>query len=80
MPKTAKRPTARKTAKPRTRTLPAGAFTPDAGGPPDEEPGSPRAAKRESVEDPLEDFFDEEPGQDAWLIEREADDIQRDDH
>jgi len=37
-----------------------------------------RPGGRESVEDPLEDFPDDE--QDAWLLEREAEDIQRDDH
>lgn len=37
-----------------------------------------RPGERESVEDPLEDFPDDE--QDAWLLEREAEDIQRDGH
>ena len=36
-----------------------------------------RPGERESVEDPLEDFPDDE--QDAWLLEREAEDVQRDD-
>lgn len=35
-----------------------------------------RRGERESVEDPLEDFPDD--AQDAWLLEREAEDIQRD--
>ena len=39
-----------------------------------------RPGERESVEDPLDDFSDDEVAQDRWLLERQAEDIQRDDH
>ena len=39
-----------------------------------------RRVERESVEDPLDDFSDDEVAQDRWLLERQAEDIQRDDH
>jgi hypothetical protein len=39
-----------------------------------------RRAERASVENPLEDFPGEEAAQDAWLLEREAEDVQRDGH
>ena len=39
-----------------------------------------RPGERESVEDPLEDFAEDESAQDAWLLEREAEDMQRDGH
>ena len=38
----------------------------------------PRAATTEPVEVPAEDLADREVAQDAWLLEREAEDIQRD--
>lgn len=75
MPKTAKRNTVRKTAKPRPRdTMPAN------GNPPEDEPVVRHVARRDSIEDPLVDIEDDGIDQDAWLIEREAGDIQRDDH
>jgi hypothetical protein len=37
-----------------------------------------RRGERESIEDPLEDFADDECTRDAWLLERQAEDIQRD--
>jgi hypothetical protein len=39
-----------------------------------------RRGERESVEDPLDDFSDDEAAQDRWLLEREGEDMQRDDH
>jgi hypothetical protein len=62
MAKPAKRCRARKTAKVR--------------------PHAPRAAGGEPVEQPFEPFpgdgAGDEAGQDAWLLEREAEDVQRD--
>lgn len=37
-----------------------------------------QAAEREPVEVSTEDLADREVAQDAWLLEREAEDIQRD--
>lgn len=45
--------------------------------PVEQEPALLRRGERESVEGPLEDFPDDE--QDARLLEREAENIQRDD-
>ncbi len=39
-----------------------------------------RPGERESVEAPLDDFSDDDAAQDAWLLERAAEDMQRDDH
>ena len=72
MAKSAKRRRPRKAGKLRAGALPAGGDNPVAQGAALLRPGG-----RESVEDPLEDFPD--GGQDAWLLEREAEDIQRDD-
>jgi len=73
MAKPAKRRRGKRAGKARAGALPAGGDNPVAQGAALLRPG-----ERESVEDPLEDFPDDE--QDAWLLEREAEDIQRDDH
>ncbi|OFZ87840.1 MAG: hypothetical protein A2W21_14110 [Betaproteobacteria bacterium RBG_16_66_20] len=75
MAKPAKRRRVRQAVKPR-----AGA--PDASGenPPEQGRALLRPGERESVEDPLEDFAEDESAQDAWLLEREAEDMQRDGH
>jgi len=39
-----------------------------------------RPGGRESVEDPLDNFAGDETAQDAWLLDREAEDVQRDGH
>lgn len=39
----------------------------------------PPAAARESVEDPLEDWAEDDAEADRWLLEREAEDVQRGD-
>lgn len=75
MAKPAKRRRARPAGKPR-----AGA--PDAIGenPAEQGPALLRPGERESIEGPLEDFPEDESAQDAWLLEREAEDVQRDGH
>ena len=73
MAKPAKRRRPKQTGKQRAGALPAGGDNPVVQGAALLRPG-----ERESVEDPLEDFPDDE--QDAWLLDREAEDIQRDDH
>jgi len=75
MAKRAKRRRAREAAKLRPRAVPA------AGGEPVEQgPSLLGRAARESVENPLEDLRGDEAAQDAWLLEREAEDIQREEH
>lgn len=39
----------------------------------------PPAAARESVEDPLEDWAENDADSDRWLLEREGQDVQRGD-
>jgi diguanylate cyclase (GGDEF)-like protein/PAS domain S-box-containing protein len=39
-----------------------------------------RTGERESVEEPLNSFAGDEAAQDAWVLDREAEDMQRDDH
>lgn len=39
-----------------------------------------KRVERESVEDPLGDFPDDQSAQDAWLLDREGEDMQRDGH
>jgi hypothetical protein len=41
-------------------------------------PQIPKAAETESVEVPREDLADREVARDAWLLEREAEDVERD--
>jgi hypothetical protein len=49
---------------------------PLAGPPPERR--APRPKPRTSVEDPLDDWRDDEGQADRWLAERVADDVQRD--
>ena len=72
MAKPAKRRRPRHPTKLRAGALPAGGEAPVEQGAALLKPG-----ERESVEDPLEDFPDDERAQDAWLLEREGEDIQR---
>jgi hypothetical protein len=74
MAKRAKRRRARQMNKLRPGALHAFGENPVAQGPALLRPG-----ERESVEDPLEDFPDD-GSRDAWLLEREGEDIQRGDH
>lgn len=75
MAKRAKRRRARQANKLRPGAPLAFGDNPVAQGPALLQPG-----ERESVEDPLEDFPDDAASQDAWLLEREGEDIQRGDH
>jgi len=72
MAKPAKRRRSKRAGKRRAGALPA-----SGGNPVEQGAALLRPGERESVEDPLEDFPDDE--QDAWLLERGAEDIQRDD-
>lgn len=64
--------------KSKKRRLRVRAATPDRGPAPAREVRSPPvAAERESVEDPLEDWAEEDPDADRWLLERAGEDVQR---
>jgi hypothetical protein len=75
MAKPAKRRRARQAAKLRPGPLPSIGENPIEQGPALLRPG-----ERESVEDPLDDSSDDDAAQDAWLLERVAEDMQRDNH
>jgi hypothetical protein len=73
MAKPAKRRRARQTAKLHSHALQAAGSDLV-----EQDPAPLRRAERISVEGPLGDIPDDGLAQDAWLLEREAEDIQRD--
>jgi hypothetical protein len=62
----------RKARKPRRRIAAAAA----AGLPPEERVPAP-PAERESVEDPIDDWAEDDADADRWLLERDGEDVQR---